>query len=274
MLSLVVDTSEFDAYIAQLVGGTGSAQLDGVAASAANMIYESWRDLATRRLKSSRVQYLEALQPPVHTSHGYAVSLVGTFPVWVEEGKTSYDVGQVILKGREYVRVPFKQNPAPSRGAAPSFGASSTPMGYGYRSKPRGMDSRAGALASIQAGPGAPTRLTRRVYGGGPSTPSGAYSDWRAAGRRAEAGANLRKLYAHHSGPLYSGQTYDAPRLSSSGPGRAAGAGRVTFRTVNQDSNWIHPGIQGRHLADQVVQDFSRNAGMIVSKHIQMLGGQ
>tara|TARA_B100000029_G_scaffold516741_1_gene633515 strand:- start:736 stop:1524 length:789 start_codon:yes stop_codon:yes gene_type:complete len=259
MLSLNVDMSEFDAYLQALVDTS-----DGIAASAAQVIYEDWRSLAERRLKSSREQYLDALQPPRAVATGFEISLVGTFPVWVEEGKEPYDVGQVILKGREYVRVPFKQNPAPSKGTTPAFGGSSTPMGYGYRAKPRGVDSRAGALASVQAGPGAPARLTRRVYGGGPSTPSGAYTDWRRAGRRAEAGANLRKLYAHHSRPLYGGQVHDAH----------SGVGGVTFRTVNQDSNWIHPGIQGRRLADEAVRRFGgRNLGLIVSKHIQGLGG-
>ncbi len=258
MLSFSIDTSELDDYLQALMSTS-----DGIAASAAQVIYEDWRSLAERKLKSSRAQYLEALQPPRVVATGFEISLVGTFPVWVEEGKEPYDVGQAILKGREFVRVPFKQNPAPSRGTAPAFGASSTPMGYGYRSKPRGIDTRTGASASVRAGPGAPTRLTRRVYGGGPATPSGAYSDWRRAGRRAEAGANLRKLYEHHSRPLYSGQESDA-----------AGAGGVTFRTVNQDSNWIHPGIQGRRLADEAVRRFGgRNLGIIVSKHIQGLGG-
>jgi hypothetical protein len=268
MISLVVDTSDFDSYITRLVGSSGV-----LAASAAQMIYNSWRGLAEQRLMSSRVRYLTALQPPVATSQGYEVSLVGTFPVWVEEGKEPYNVGNAILKGRKYVRVPFKQTPAPSKGAPPAFGASSTPMGYGYRSAPRGVDSRAGALASLQAGPGAPTRLLRRIYGG-PSTPTGAYKDWRAAGRRAEGGADLRKLYAHHKRPLYAGQTYDAPHLSSSGPGRSAGAGSITFRTVNEDSNWIHPGIQARNLADEAARQFSGSASVVVSKHVQMLGGQ
>ena len=50
--------------------------------------------------------------------------------------------------------------------------------------------------------------------------------------------------------------------------------GGVTFRTVNQDSNWIHPGIQGRHLADEAVRRFGgHDLGLIVSKHIQGLGG-
>ena len=259
MLSLSVDMSGLDAYLQELLDSA-----DGIAASVAQVIYEDWRSLAERRLKTSRQKYLEALKPPRAVATGFEVSLVGTFPVWVEEGKEPYDVGNMILKGREFVRVPFKQTPAPGRGKPAAFGASSSPMGYGYRSTPRGVDSRAGALASVQVGPGAPTRLARRVYGGGPATPPGAYSDWRRAGRRAEAGANLRKLYEHHSRPLYSGQESDAQ----------PGVGGVTFRTVNQDSNWIHPGIQARRLADEVMRRFgSRNHGIIVTKHIEGLGG-
>ena len=249
----------FDDLLAQI-----GVVVEGASAELAQSVYEMWYDLASRRLRSSRVRYLAALQPPqvLRSGLAYEVSLVGDFPVMVEEGVDSYDVGAVILKGREYVRVPFKQNPSTA-----GFGASSTPMGYGYRASARGSGQKryrpGGALreaAKMHKSLASSKRTRKRL--GLPKLPGDPWRMLGAPGVTRNTAQNLGKLRPHHSRPIYAGQQ-----------AAASGVGGVTFRTVNQNSNWIHPGIQARHFAERVKQRFDSVAGAIVSKHVQMLGG-
>ena len=214
----------------------------------AQSVYAAWRDLAMSRLKTSRVRYLAALQPPVSVVGGlaYAVTLEGNFPVMVEEGADSYDVGRAILNGRSKVVVPFKQTPvSKSHGGTSAFGASATPMGYGYRTTPRGRGKmRYTPPGAIKAGGTL-----------GPGDP------WRAIGRYSQAGGHLPRLQREHARPIYAGQGHD----------KHGGVGGITFRTVTENSKWIHPGIQARHLADTAMQGFGRTAGIILSKHVERL---
>ena len=240
----------------------GTQGLNIIALEAADEIYRLWRETATNKLNSSREDYLRNLQPPKVTNQGVEVSLdtqynfrSGNFPIWVELGKDPYDVGQLILErgaytnrdGARYKRVPFKQTPAPRNRERPVFNKGSTPMGYGYRSGTRGKIT-----------PYSPDVVNKRQL-------EGAYKDWRAAGRRAEAGTQLRDLSSRHSGPIYNRQQPDV-----------SGVGNVTFRTVTEESTgWIHPGIQGRHLAEEAMRKFNRGqrGAVVVSKQIKLMFG-
>lgn len=240
----------------------GTQNYNMMALEAADEIYRLWRESATNRLNSSRADYLRHLKRPSFTNQGIEVSLdttynfrSGNFPIWVELGKEPYDVGKLILDrsaniskdGTRYKRVPFKQTPAPRGGARPAFGHKSTPMGFGYRSGARGKIT-----------PYSPDVVNKRQL-------EGAYKDWRAAGQRAEAGEQLRSLSSRHSGPIYNRQQPDV-----------SGVGGVTFRTVTDNSEgWIHPGIQGRHLAEDAMRKFNQQqrGGIVVTRRIQSMFG-
>ena len=251
----------------ELVAAVGA--LPGIVApDIAESLYSTWYGLASRRLRSSRVRYLAALQPPrsVRGGAAYEITLEGAFPVMVEEGADSYDVGKAILKGQSYQRVPFKQT-----GANAGFGAKSTPMGYGYRASARGRHPTRGlggltdhgvnqALA-YPSGARQEAAKVHKAYG----SSKGMRDPWRVLGQSGTA-MNLGKLRPHHSRPIYAGQVPDTGRKVASGGASTflnrQGAGGVTFRTVNEDSNWIHPGISARRLSI---------AGLIVSRHVERL---
>lgn len=252
-----------------------SAVLPDLAAS----LYSTWYGLASSRLRSSRVRYLAALQPPRAVKGGaaYEITLEGAFPVMVEEGVDSYNVGDVILagrrqaSGRKHVRVPFKQTSANS-----GFGARSTPMGYGYRARARGkppvsldLAYPSGArreAAKMHKALAASKRMRKRS--GLAKLPSDPWRMLGQAGITRPTAVDLGKLRPHHSRPIYEGQQPDARRTAS---GPMQGAGGVTFRTVNEDSNWIHPGIRARRLSLAAMDRFAGKANVIISRHVERL---
>jgi hypothetical protein len=255
----------FDDLLAA-VGALPSAVAPDIAAS----LYSTWYGLASRRLRSSRVRYLAALQPPKSVRGGaaYEITLEGAFPVMVEEGADSYDVGKAILKGQSYQRVPFKQT-----GANAGFGAKSTPMGYGYRAKARGKPPVSPELA-YPSGARREAAKAHKAYG----SSKGMRDPWRVLGQSGitrTTAMNLGKLRPHHSRPIYAGQVPDTGRkVASDGVDtflHQRGAGGVTFRTVNEDSNWIHPGIRARRLSIVAAQRFQSKAGVIISRHVERL---
>ena len=260
MFTIELDMSELESYMNRVDGA-----MDDIAAEAADFIYKTWLREARQRLNTSRIRYVSSIRPPEPSGNGYSVSLVGTFPVWVEEGKDPYDVGEVILNGpkvrrkeamvtagmtapgQRYQRVPFKHT---TSGAG--FGASSAPTGYGYRTTPRG---KAGVIP-----PGA--MKTEAYVRAGRKNRNVTYRD---IGRHIERGGYAGNLKPTHSRPIYSNMQ----------PG-GEGVGGTTFRTVNEDSQWLHPGIRARHIADYVVQEFEQSsygASFVVTKVIQGLGG-
>ena len=132
-----------------------------------------------------------------------------------------------------------------------------------FRSLGHGNSAARQAAAKF-SGPSVPTGAPRQAKYGGLLYP-GHYSKDKAL-------SDLNKGYrgavgwaGGHYSPLDRNMEHDA----------SAGVGGITFRTLTAASKgWIHPGIQARHLADEVAQQFSGSSGFVISKHVQMLGGQ
>lgn len=232
------------------------AVLDDVSESA----LLKWRTLASQQLHTSKADYLDALQP-IETRPGERVlSLVGWLAEAVETGLESYDLKVVLLRnakrrsaaGHRYQAIPFRHaTPGASTGQA------GVQMGARYGPVHKQSLATPGALSQ-----GAAAVLGKKVYSFAKKL--------RGNKRLAPGTGGAKRLAAWHTTDLYAGMTKRSQKRPG---GKRQTAGYMTFRMVSENpaianvqDKWLHPGIQGRHLADQVAD----HAAALVTPAIQM----
>lgn len=224
------------------------AVLDDVAGSG----LMKWRQLASQGLNTSKAEYLDSLQDIEVRKGERILTLTGFLATAVEEGLDSRDLKAILLRrgartskeGHRYRAIPFRH-------ATPGAqtGQVGTPMGARYGPTHAASLATPGALER-----GAAAALGKAVHRAAKKLKTGQ--------RLGSGVGGARKLAAHHATDLFSGmvrQTHKTPG------GRTQTSGYMTFRMVSDNpavvgvgDKWIHPGIQGRHFADQVADHVGR----------------
>lgn len=236
-----------------------------------------WIMLAQRELHSSKRDYINGIQEVENTGRapdrgehadGWSgvkgmeertIVLVGWLPNAVEQGMEGYDLRDTLLgdgaktnaQGQKYRAIPFRH------GTPGSQGGPGAPMGA--RMGPQPPQSLAFAARGIMS-KGQAAKLGRAIYqraknlGPGQSlgTRKGGtgFVPVRTTARKTDV-VQVPKLAPWHKTDIFAGmkrerKTYKAATQSQ----------YVTFRTISEANpeGWIHPGIQGRHLAPRVEQ--------------------
>jgi hypothetical protein len=238
--------------------------LDDLAA----MAQAKWVNLAKQRLGSSKQAYIWGIniggieaEPGART-----LSLAGWLPNAVEQGLSAFDLRQTLLgpnaknrkpsfiyvkgqpkvrSGEWYANVPFRHGTPASQGQA------GPPMMSPYRQK---------------TSPGAPGRI--EGFMGAEEAASWA-KDLYTAAKKLRRGERLTpsehgmpKLAPHHSTNIYENMQKIAA------PGHTQ---YMTWRTISTRSarGWIHPGIEGRHLAQEVISHVREQAPKFVQRVFQ-----
>lgn len=206
-----------------------------------------WIQLAGEKLHTSRRDYINGIQEIELKGLSASVELVGVLPNLIEDGMDPYDMHQTLLgpnvpvgspgkkqaKGGHYYRaIPFRHQTAGTIGQG-----GGVPMGAAYEGHPlvksaaalgRKVYSTAKKLSPTTGHPGGPVK-----YGG-----------------RLPAGL-APKLKEKHSTDIYAGMIRQEKVYKS-----ATQSTYTTFRTISDavPDKWLHPGIEGAHLADEVHQ--------------------
>lgn len=209
-----------------------------------------WVKLAGSRLESSRRDYLNGIQKVEIKDFSATVALVGLVPNLVENGMDAFDMHATLLgpdvpvvpwgsgqkgkheikdsPGKFYRAIPFRHQTPGSIGQG-----GGTPMGKAYK----GVVDDAAALGKAIHKAAVKLKATTGMPGEKPS--------W--GGRLPEGLAP--KLKSTHTTDIYAGMTKMAKGYK--------GATQVTYMTFrmisdNAPEKFLHPGLEGVHLADDV----------------------
>lgn len=267
-----IQNLESIATVSTLIGideATVLGLLEGVLAGAEDF----WRRTAGAELSTSRVDYLNGIQPYEIRGSVGTLALVGNLPNMVENGLDGDIDLRDWLLGPDVPVVPMgkrgahesadgnKYRAVPFRHATPgTSGRVGTPMGGAYQNHP--MVESAGDLG-------------KRIYAvakkleATTSTPEGGVE----YGGRLAAGM-APKLKPHHSTDIYAGMIKSRKIYA-----KATQSQYTTFRTISEKSDpekWIipqgSPGY-GRHFLDQVEDYIARTAPMALEAFIKNATG-
>lgn len=237
--------------------------------SAARMF---WIQGAQSRLSSSRRDYVGGIQP-VETGPGFAaVSLVGALPLMVEEGASPFDMHDTLLgpdvpvasgpgqrgkrvtkDGKFYRAIPFRHQTPGTEGQGGGAVMGSQFVG------PQGLESER-IIAQVLG-----ESVYRKARTLKPSIAMpGQATQW--GGRLREGLAP--KLKPHHATDIFAGMVKMQKTY-----GKATQNTYQTFRMIsdNVPDKWLHPGLPGIHLADEVSAYVERVAEEALAKAAEAL---
>jgi hypothetical protein len=241
-----------DALIALLGPEFEQTMLDDLGAVAR----AKWIRLAQTTLGSSKRDYIQGIQEVTGEGQERIIALTGWLPNAVENGLPSYDMRTTLLgggkghaakDGSRYRAIPFRHStPGSAGGVGAPMGARMGPQGPGSLAVRGGMDQ------------GSSAALGKRIYD--------MAKRLRPGQRLNTASLGIPKLAPHHKTDIYSGMRRETKQY-----GTATQAQYGTFRTISTKSKegWIHPGIQARHLAEQVQSQLQEAMGQVISAALQ-----
>jgi hypothetical protein len=218
--------------------------LDDLAAGAR----AKWIRLAQQELRSSKRDYINAIQDIESETGLRTIRLVGWLANAVEQGIDAWDLRLTLLNanareskdGHRYRPIPFRHGTAGTQGEA------GTPMGTRYG--PQGAMSRAFAREGVMGG-GEAASMGRAVHRAAKKLRGGQSLGDPTRVKMGRSMVQVPRLAPWHKTDLYAGmkrveKTY----------GKATQAHYMTFRTISSrnTTGWIHPGIEARNLAERV----------------------
>ena len=233
-----------------------AASLHRAVGSAAQMAQAEWIRLAQSRLHSSRSMYVNGLRQAesfqstvVDGQPVFSISLVGSMPNNIEHGQSSFDMkasrpgwlgspkAKIAADGHRYIRIPFRHSTSSSSNMAYTGKAKAQNMKQELKQtvKAYGLDRMIRmASGAVQTGP------VTRV----PNNASDVHQFLRGLTRVQEA----------FNSTTASGQQRGASSL-------------MTWRVLSEKSAedaWIHPGLPGVHLLDDVSRWTDRELDRII----------
>lgn len=219
---------------------------------------DKWLTLAGERLHTSRRDYVNGIQEVEIDGMTASVALVGQLPNMVEDGFSAFDMHTTLLGPN----VPVVPAGSGLKGKHNILDKQGQPTGKYWRTIPfrhqgpstigQGGGTPVGSQYVGMLGPEAAAKLGRKIWRaaqklGATTGMPGVVPMPSSMGRLPEGLAP--KLMPHHSTDIYAGmlkmqKTYEGSTQNT----------YTTFRRIsdNQPSKWLHPGIEGAHLADEV----------------------
>lgn len=239
--------------------------LDKVAASAR----VNWLKQARDNLGSSLADYTRGIQDVSEDGPGErSIALTGWLPNAVEQGLAAFDLRSTVLAGprvkmgaggSRYQNIPFRH-------AGPdSGGKAGKPMGRAYGASgehSRGLGDVMGDDDARQLGHDV-YDSARRLVGK------------ERLGRPSVEGAPF--LAPHHKSDIYAGmRRIRKPYVNTETGKTTVQTQYMTWRTIssNVESGWLHPGIESRHLADQVSEYLQGQAPIIAGAMLKGAVGE
>ncbi|HUV65957.1 MAG TPA: hypothetical protein VMW24_18830 [Sedimentisphaerales bacterium] len=218
-----------------------------------------WISLARSELTSAKEDYIRGIQPVESKPGERVITLVGWLPNSVESGIGGYDMRMTLLgpgKGKRnasggyYRAIPFRHGTPGSQGLA------GAPMG----------SQHAGQMGSERARQMGQDiwDVAKRLRPSKQAQPRSRTS-W---GDRLRAGM-APKLKPHHKTDIFAGMVKVKHTYQ-----KASGNKYMTFRTISTSNpeGWMHPGITGRHLSEQVEAWIERTAPVMLKRALEGFG--
>jgi len=223
-----------------------------------------WIKAAGEKLHSSSRDYIAGIQEVMQDEEGASITLVGAWPVMLEEGTGPYDMHDTLLgpnvpvangpgeKGKHRLKngggywrvIPMRHQTPGSAGVG-----GGAPMGSAYfKSLPQSLGD------TLRSDLGSAIHRAAKRLKPTTSTPGGGTS-W---GGRLPAGVGgVQKLKPHHSTDIYAGMV-----RSSKTYGKATQNTYTTFRVISDavPGAWLHPGVPAANLLDDVAAHVARIA--------------
>jgi len=234
-----------------------------------------WIFLASKDLQSTRLDYINGIQPVEQIPNGYAITLVGSLPNMVEQGARSFDLHDTLLAdgkkwhqakdGGRYRAIPFRhKTPA----AGPTGGQA---MGSQWSAK--GPLSRA---ASPQSQVEDIRKLAKAIHSKAKRLITSAERSAGAKGLTRLPSGLAPKLQRHHSTDIFAGMKVNKQAIVRGGKVTYQRS-YTTFRMIAVDAQgnprpegkWRHPGITARNFADQVAAYVEKIAPMAVESYLR-----
>jgi hypothetical protein len=233
--------------------------LASIARDIAEGARQQWVMLAQRKLRSSQQDYIAGIQEVEMQGGRATIALVGVVANLVEQGMDPFDLHDTILNqgtsfhtaadGGRYLAIPFRHK---TPGSGPGGGVPMTEL-----------FARSGALSAAHS-----EAIGKEVY---------ARAKKLRPGERLPAGL-AGKMKSFHTTDPFAGMQRGAQKKAGGGTQGTY----TTFRTISvgpggeprPEAKWLHPGVQPRHLADEVGSYVDRIAGAVINKFVaSILGG-
>lgn len=241
-----VHLNEAAQKIVSIIGTTGTR---AVARNIAEGARAKWIDLASKELSSSRMEYIQGIQPVEQETSGnqttMSVTLVGALPNMVEQGASSFSLHKTLLgpdaEGVKTAKDGGRYRAIPFRHKTPTAGhTGGQPMGSQFR--PRGPMSMAAPHEVVEDS----VKLGRKIH---------RQAKKLKKGKRLKEGL-APKLRPHHTTDIFAGMKVNLQPVSGGRFQRTYS----TFRMISVDKTgqprpagkWQHPGITARNFVDQV----------------------
>lgn len=202
--------------------------------------------IAGRKLKSSRMDYIQGIQPLEVGLDGVSLIISGALPVMVEEGWDGRLLHETLLRldapgakkirvskeGHRYRHIPFRQKtPRASMQGGQPMGSQFQPRGGLSREAPKTIISNSADLGKMIA------KKARSLK----------------AGEQLPAGL-APKLRPHHTTDVFAGMKVNLQPVEGKGGKVRYQRTYTTFRTISENvtDKWYHPGIEARNFLDDV----------------------
>lgn len=260
-----------DPGAAEALSSLGSpAAREAVALSIMDGARSKLVSLAGEKLRSSRMDYLQGIQPLAVDEDGVALVLAGALPLMVEHGWDERSLHETLLHnpaargkvretadGKRYRFIPFRhKTPGTTHQGGQPMGSQYGPAGALSKARPKNVVADTASL-------GKRIHKAAKKLKAGQSLPSGL----------------APKLRDDHSTDIFSGMRVNLQSVQKRGgaPGQV-GFQRtyVTFRTISdaQPDKWHHPGIAARNFFDDVERYVRDVAPAAVEAFLQSTGGK
>jgi len=238
------------------------------------MARQDWLRLSQVDLKTSAAAFAQGLSAPesFDVQPGVVtITLVGWLPNAVEGGCSAYEMKEYMLQGRKikhtkeglpYIDIPFRH------GHAGATGNNFPPMPKEIYEAAKNLEPtktavRKGSIYTIKPGHRLPAGMTQQLT----KERMGRTYRTRAGGYYHPQGD-----YTHKAG------LYDHMMKDQSAYGRGTKqSSYFTIRRISGNSDidsWLHPGIEARHFAVQVVQMVEPHVETIFRRNVLRAGGR
>lgn len=220
--------------------------------------------IAGQRLDSTRMDYMQGIQPLEDAEDGVALVIAGALPLMVEEGWEPRSLHDTLLgtgakgkvrtakDGTRYRFIPFRhKTPGASNNQGgqrmgSAYAANQNPMS---RARPKNVVTDAAALGK------AVHKAAQKIKPGKGLAPGLA-----------------PKLRSHHSTDIYAGMRKNRQPVSDGKGGVKFQNTYTTFRAISEKKkgpHWFHPGIEARHFFDDVDKYVQKVAPDAVTQFFQ-----
>lgn len=239
---------------------------------ASDEVYNQIRREASRKLKSTRQEYLRNINSPVIKGSKGSITLTGMLPNMIEQGSSAFDMKKGFAKSRKikrtksggwYLTIPFRHASAGAVGENSAFSSVMPKAVYNLARKLKPNKTAFGGRSS-GGGTFGKAELKRTGHGIIRTRPE-------INSNGGGLSAKQKSAYKHKSS-IYSGMRRNQKTYQTSTSGSY-----VTFRRVGSGSasnSWIHKGMKANNFMTKALKNLDVNSvtSAVVDEQLTQMG--